>query len=199
MIDTTTVPIRAWHFAQSDRKLRFGDDRIIEVGSRFTCNGDLEMCKNGLHASVSIVDALSYAPGPILSRVVLTGERIIGDDKVVARCREHVAVIDATMILHEFACDCAERVLSRVDNPDPRSVEAVRVKRRWLAGEAGDDELEAARVAAWGAALVGAWVAAWEAARVAVRVAAWYAEWDVERKLHETRLIELVAKAGIEL
>ena len=51
-------------------------------------------------------------------------------------------------ILHEFSCQCAERALSRIDNPDPRSVNAIAVKRKWMAGGATDAELYAARVAA---------------------------------------------------
>lgn len=80
------------------------------------------------------------------------------------------------MLLHEFACGCAEYALSLVENPDARSVEAIRVKRRWMTGEATDDELRVARVAvreassgaaARAAALVSAWAAAWAAARAA--------------------------------
>ena len=52
------------------------------------------------------------------------------------------------MLLHEFACRCAEWALSLVNAQDPRSIEAIRVKRRWMAGEATDDELRVARVAA---------------------------------------------------
>lgn len=58
------------------------------------------------------------------------------------------------MLLHEFACRCAEWALSLVENPDPRSVEAIRVKRRWMAGEATDIELRAAQRAAGNAAEV---------------------------------------------
>ena len=52
--------------------------------------------------------------------------------------------------LHLLACDFAERVahLTR----DPRSAEAIRVKRLWLDGKATDEELAAARAAAKAAA-----------------------------------------------
>lgn len=66
-------------------------------------------------------------------------------------------------ILHEFACDQAEKALSLTDNPDPRSVAAIEVKRRWIRGEATDDELDTARDAAWDAA--------WAATRAAVSAA----------------------------
>ena len=60
-------------------------------------------------------------------------------------------------ILNEFACRCAERALSRVKNPDPRSVAAIEAKRAWMKGEISDAEL----AAAWDAA----WAAVWAAAR----------------------------------
>lgn len=39
----------------------------------------------------------------------------------------------------------------RIDNPDPRSINAIAVKRRWIAGEATDAELADADAAAWAA------------------------------------------------
>lgn len=64
-------------------------------------------------------------------------------------------------LLHEFACRCAEWALSLVDSPDPRSFEVIRVKRRWIAGEATDSELDFAQAAAV------------EAVKAAVRDALW--------------------------
>ena len=62
-------------------------------------------------------------------------------------------------VLHEFACQCAERALALVDTPDPRSVAAIATKRAWLRGEATDDELAAAQDAAQDAARAAAWAA----------------------------------------
>ena len=107
-----------------------------------------------------------------------------------------------TPILHEIACRCAEDVLSRIDSPDPRSINAIVVKRRWIAGEATDEELAAAEadadVAARVAAEAGAraeeadaqaalasWaaLAAWVAARAeeTAAQAAWDATWVAAR------------------
>jgi hypothetical protein len=94
-------------------------------------------------------------------------EDIPARDRLWAVLREEL--IDAA-ILHEFACRCAEKSLALIENPDPRFVEAVAVKRRWLKGEATDGELAAARSAAWNAA--------WDAARAAAWDAAWDAVWD---------------------
>ena len=80
-------------------------------------------------------------------------------------------------ILHEIACRCAEDALSRIDIPDPRSINAIAVKRRWIAGEATDEELAAAEADAWAAARTAAWAAAWaaQAATWVARAAAWAA------------------------
>lgn len=89
-------------------------------------------------------------------------------------------------ILHESAVRFAEQALALVEQPDPRSVAGVTVKRRWLEGKATDHELIAAGAAARAAAATAqgtAWVAAKAAARAAAgddaaadaRAAAWAA------------------------
>ena len=103
------------------------------------------------------------------------------------------AELIAAPLLHEFACRCAERALSRVENPNPHSVRAIEVKRAWLRGKATDEELAAAQDAARAArhaaedaseaaALYSAEAAAWAAARYAARAAAEAAErqWQIE-------------------
>ena len=116
---------------------------------------------------------------------ILALKHISAEDRLWAVLREEL--IDA-IILHEFACRCAERALSKIDNPDPRSVNAVKTKRMWMAGNATGDELAAARGAAWDAA--------WDAARDAARDAAWGAARDaardVEREWQVNELIKML-------
>lgn len=81
---------------------------------------------------------------------ILALRRIPAEDRLWAVLR---AEFIPDRILHEFACRCAEDALSRIDNPDPRSINAIAVKRRWIAGEATDEELAAARAAAETAAV----------------------------------------------
>ena len=107
---------------------------------------------------------------------ILTLRRIPADERLWAVLREEFI---PAPILHEFACRCAEDALSRIDNPDPRSIHAIAVKRRWIAGEATDEELAAARTAAWAAqaaAQDAARTAAQAAAQAAARTAAWAAQ-----------------------
>lgn len=101
---------------------------------------------------------------------ILELDEIPAEDRLWAVLWE--ALIDAPL-LHEFACRCAERALSRVENPDPRSVRVIEVKRAWIRGEATDDELEATHAAAWNAAHA----AALDAAEDAAEAAAWATAW----------------------
>ena len=99
------------------------------------------------------------------------------------------AVLRAEMVpdkvLFEFACWCAENALRRERRqgrePDERSWKAVEMRRRWLRGEATDEELSAA----WSAAESAAWSAA---ARSAARSAAESAEreWQLNRLCERT-------------
>ena len=81
--------------------------------------------------------------------------------------------------VHELACRFASRALrqerKRGREPDARSWRAIRVKRRWLRGAATDDELAAARAAAWAAIIDASRAAARAAIIDASREAAWAA------------------------
>ena len=178
--------ILAWHFTEG-ATLR--DGQPLEVGKTYTYRGDVEICMSGYHASRRLIDALRYAPGAQLSRVECWGDVQEQDDKLVARNRTVLWTLDATMILHEFACMVAEIALSKVVNPDPRSLAAIKAKRKWMKGKIADKGLDAARRRAWSAAesAIGsaarsaAWSATWSAARSvaesAAESAAWYAAW----------------------
>jgi len=108
---------------------------------------------------------------------VLNLKQIPPEDRLWAVLREEF--IEAP-ILHEFACRCAERALSMVENPDPRSLQAINAKRAWLRVEITDKELDAAWDAASDAAGDAAFAAAWAAARD-TNNAAWGAAWDAAK------------------
>ena len=100
---------------------------------------------------------------------ILTLDDVSAKDKLWSVLREEFI---PAPILHEFACECAECALSLINSPDPRSIKAIETKRAWLRGEATDEELAAARDAAWdawGAAYSAAWDAAYSAAYAAAR------------------------------
>ena len=187
----------AWHFLSEDKRLGYDDGRLVEVGQTLECEGKPVLCDNGMHGSIRLIDALYYASGPIVCRVDIEGDVIEGEDKLCGRRRTVLWMLDATQILHEFACRCAEDALALVEQPDARSVAAIAAKRKWLMGEITDEELDSAWDAArdasqdvaldaatWAAASAAAWAAvraaarsAAEAAAEAARSASW-AAWD---------------------
>lgn len=87
--------------------------------------------------------------GPIVCRVRLGGI-LIGDDSVTwgTSC-EILWEADASKVLHEFACWCAEQALLAESlahrKTSPLSWAAVAGKRAWLRGEISDDQLAVLR------------------------------------------------------
>jgi hypothetical protein len=123
--------------------------------------GKLELCASGLHASERLIDALEYAPGPILCRVQMGGTIKKESDKLVARQRTILWRIDSTDVLRKFARQCALDVAHLWNMPP--------VVRQYL--ETGDESLRAAASDA-------AWAAAGAAAGAAASAAAWAAASD---------------------
>ena len=83
-------------------------------------------------------------------------------------------------VARHIACDCADAILHIYEKETPsdnRPRHAVEVARRYADGNATQEELDAARAAAWAAASA----AAKAAARAAARGAAWAAPWDAAR------------------
>ena len=172
--------ILAWHFCKVHRFAAVLRDGTTIVPAVMTHTGPLVLCKSGLHASERAIDALSYAPGPIVCRVECDGAIVRGDDKLVCTVRRVLWKAHSVRALKLWACDCAERALLREREhgrePDPRSWRGIEVQRAYIDGRATRDELKqaeadanAARDAAWDAARAAAGAAAWDAARAAQR------------------------------
>ena len=186
--------MKAWHFLTEDGAMQWKCGRVLKpkVGQTLTRDPEkLELCSYGLHASVRLIDALQYAPGPILCRVEMGGRIINGDDKLVASERTVLAMFDATRTLHEFAVWCARDALAQIKNPDKRSLAALDAKEAWLRGEISAAELDAAWVAASAAARDAAWAAARDAAWAAASAAASAAARAAQNK----KLTKMVAAA----
>jgi len=141
-----------WFFGDTLR-----DGRPIPPNGEWLIHeGEIELCKSGLHASVHPLDALTYAPGPNLALVELRGDIQHGNDKCVAQQRRIIKRFDATELLLECSRQFALDVIHLWDAPP--------VVRQYL--ETGDVSLRGkARAAAREAA---AEAAAW-AARTAQR------------------------------
>jgi hypothetical protein len=158
--------MKAWYFSNQECILSHGDGRRIEPGVTHTVGGPLALCRHGLHASRRLIDALGYAPGPVVWRVELGGAVIDGGDKVVASSRRYSYGFDATEILRDFARRCALDVIDQWAAP----VVVVEYLRT------GDESWRAAaEAAAWAAARAAEEAATWAAARAAAWAATWAA------------------------
>jgi len=170
-----TTRIRVWHFAGNT--LRDGRP-LPRKGDVLKHDGLVVPCESGLHGSERPLDALAYALGANVALCELGGTVVPHEsDKHAASERHYLSgYVDASRVLHEFACWCATRALDREEaagrKVDPRSRAAIATKLAWLDGKATDDDLAAAWAAAWDAASAAASAAAWAAARAA-RDAAW--------------------------
>ena len=202
MSDISPRRVRAWHFLRDDGRLGYDDGRKAVVGETLSCDGKPDLCEHGMHGSARLIDALRYAPGPVLCRVEISGHVIEDDEKLVGRHRKCLWLRNVERELHLFACDVANEALqARIDageNTDPRSHALIQAKRDWLDGKITDAELDAARAAARGAG----WAAARDVARVAraaARAAAWDAAWNAARAAARDAQNERLTKIMHEL
>ena len=172
---------KAYYFSKKDCKLRHGDGREIKEGITHVHDGELELCKSGLHASKRAIDSLAYAPGSILW-IVEVEDYIEGYDKICGRRRTYIKGFDAENLLREFA---RKQALINIEKIKPYcSDEDYSVIIEWL--ETGNEHLRsAAYAAAESAAYAAAESAAYAAAESVAESAAWFAAesaaWSVAR------------------
>ena len=163
-----TQPKEGYWFSDRSGVLPHSDGRPYEIGVKLSVKGRLVICKNALHGSFDPFDALQYAPGPILHKVLFSGARIEESDKVGSRSRTLIATRDAETMLYAFARKQALSVAGAVAMPP--------VLRQYL--ETGDETLRsearsAARGVRGGAARSAAERAAWTGAAWARRRGVW--------------------------
>lgn len=156
--------IKAWYFSDADRKLRYGDGREIKVGETHTFNGKPVLCEAGLHGSIKPLDALQYAPGPVVWQVGLSGEMDVGDDKIAATERKYLWGYDATDVLRTFARKCVLDVVHLRGDASEVVVRYLKTDDESLWAYAAN-AANAAAYAAYAAAAAAADAAAYAAAR----------------------------------
>ena len=160
--------VRAYYFSNKEKRLRNGDNRKIRKGVTHTFQGEPLLCCRGLHGSVRPLDALRYAPGPIIWKVELSGLMDIGDNKISAQNRKYIEWVDGTELLRKFARMCAMDVGDKIKPYTSEADYCLVVK--YL--KTGDESL-----------------------RAAARAAAGYAAWYAARDKQNTRLKRMIDNA----
>lgn len=94
--------VYGWHFLYEGHLLRTGEKAPAD-GVWLEVPGKPILCNHGLHGSVQPFDALSHAPGPILTLCEFGGEMAHDTDKLVAQRRKILARMDATKMLRYFS------------------------------------------------------------------------------------------------
>jgi len=115
--------IRAWHFIGKDRKLSYGDDRIVEVGKTLSVEGEVRPGwsvfdkvngifnkVNGMHASTSLAETINSSPNDatVLCMVEVFGDisKYDRDDSIICgRHRTALEIHDVEKELYKFACN----------------------------------------------------------------------------------------------
>ncbi len=133
---------RAWHFLADDGTTIAGTKP--EPGGVETFDGLPRAGYCGLHGSIRAIDALRLSRGMMVRRVEITGSVSTSFNKLCGEVRRELWRADATATVHEFSC----RVAEIENDQDPRSIAAIETKRKWMRGEATDEELDLAREAA---------------------------------------------------
>jgi len=167
----------AWHFTKH-KVLRDGS-AIPAIGVPLVHTGPIEICVSGLHASISVLDALAYAPGPVVHRVLCSGIAGEHSDKFVCTQRTIIASADATEELESSARWCALQVAHLWDCPD--------LVLQYL--KTGDQELRADADAAYDVSYAASYAA--RAARAAYARAAYAAASDAAS--HDARRSSYIA------
>ena len=145
--------IKGWWFAEDSRELANGDGRKIKLGITHKVKGEIIPCKNGLHLSPKILDALIYAPGNIIYMVEGTGTIVPHGnpiDKYACSERTYISGgIDASKTISKFARLCALDVIHLWDAPEVvvRYLKTGDVDIRDLARAAADSTWAAALAA----------------------------------------------------
>lgn len=168
----------AWHFARDDRTLGNRDGREVKVGVELWVDGDLSMWHHGFHWSRRAIDALHYARGTVICKVIPLGQTIEIKDRGVSQGIKVIWIANCDDIMKEFSRWCAlqvvhlwhahEGVLQYLDTGDERLKDAA-LTAAWDGAASGGTS--AARCAA--RAVV--WDGAWAVAKCAARAFAWNA------------------------
>jgi hypothetical protein len=123
----TYVRASGWHFLRKDWTSPNDPDEVYRVGQTAVHRGGLQIGKSGLHASSRAIEALRFATGTVVTRVMCYIEEeedgtqkapVMEDYQMVGNRRKIVWGYDAEEELRTFARHCANSVVHLWVAPD---------------------------------------------------------------------------------
>ena len=100
--------MKVWKFLGSRRRLGIdGNGRLVKVGKTLTADGEIVLCRRGIHAARDAMDALMYAPGAVAVRGNAAGTIVQGRNNLVCSEFMPLAIVDAAETLRHFSRLCA--------------------------------------------------------------------------------------------
>jgi len=186
--------ITCYRFVTEDLRSENGDEQW-SIGEWKKVDGELELCRVGLHACRTPYQSINYVYGTRWFKAEARGNILEYFDKFCASEMRLIKEIPITVI-HQWMVDCAYRVLPIYEQQHPednRPRKALEAKQAWIdnpceetarAAKAAWDAVKTADDAAWAAwaAVKTADDAAWAAwaASVATKATAWDAAKDAD-------------------
>ena len=141
--------ITGYKFITQDMKSKNGN-QSWELGKWVKHEGELKLCKSGLHASETPLESLNYVYGDRWFSVEAKGEIKKDDDKFVASEMRLVKEIEVKKVLVKFAILCAREALpnyEKIYKDDLRPRQAIEAAEAYLTNPNKENES-----AAWSAA-----------------------------------------------
>lgn len=98
--------IEAWHFPKPDLRLGFGDGRLIAPGEVLSVMPPVKVGSQGLHGSISILDAVINGNSSIICRTLHFGAVSCKRSLVASSHRKVLWMANARKVIRRFTKDC---------------------------------------------------------------------------------------------
>ena len=181
-----------YKFVRENLKSEHGDIQWAP-GEWQKCEGELSLCKNGLHASQKPLDSLDYTFGTRWFECEARGI-LKGSDKFCASEMRLLQEIPKEVLI-QFAIDCAKKVLLVFEKEYPNNKQLRKVVKAAELYLKNPNALtcDAARTAYTASKAA---YAAREACEAAWAAWATYNDWDAMKKWQNRHLLNLIRKEG---
>ena len=124
-----------WKSMKSEMKSSHGKV-AWKIGKWQTCEGNIDICSNGFHASRNVIDAMGFVNCEVLAEVEVNGTSIIQSDK---ECWSEMRIVksrewtkDDSVRLAIYAAELVIDIYEKEYPKDKRPREAIEAAKKYL-------------------------------------------------------------------